>query len=240
MEPLLGGEASAGRFDATKLAWIGSMNNEVAGFFLTSTAPAKDLKEVLAGKPIQVGSTGSGGDPYIFATAVNAILKSNMKIIAGYPGMNEIVLAINRGELDGVLGYSWGVARMGIRDELKDGKIKLLMQLALKKHPELPDVPLVTDLVPPGEGKQVMELIFARQSMGRPIVAPPGLDAATIATLRKGFSDTLHDPEFRADAERIGLEIDFVSGEEVQNLVQGLYALPQGVVKQAQRIIAGK
>jgi tripartite-type tricarboxylate transporter receptor subunit TctC len=104
MEPMLGGEASAAKFDATKLAWIGSMNNEVAGFFLADHAPAKTLEEVLAGKPIQVGSTGRGGDPYIFATAVNAVLESNMKIIAGYPGMNEIVLAIQRGELDGVLG----------------------------------------------------------------------------------------------------------------------------------------
>jgi tripartite-type tricarboxylate transporter receptor subunit TctC len=240
MEPLLGGDASAAKFDATKLAWIGSMNNEVAGFFLASTAPAKDLKEILAGKPVQVGSTGSGGDPYIFATAVNAVLKSNLKVIAGYPGMNEIVLAINRGELDGVLGYSWGVARLGIRDELKEGKVKLVMQLALKKHAELKDVPLVTELVPEGEGKKVLELIFARQSMGRPLVAPPGVDPRTVAALRKAFSDTMHDREFLAEAEKIGLEINFVSGDEVEALVKSLYALPDSVVKQAQRIIASK
>src|SRR5262249_18882363 len=159
MDPLLSGDASTANFDATKLNWIGSMNNEVAGFFLASSAPAKDLKAILDGTPIQVGATGSGGDPQIFARALNAVRNTKMKIIAGYPGMNEILLGMSRGELDGVLGYSWGVARMGSRDELKEGKLKLIMQLALQKHPELPDVPLVTELVPDGEGKRVLELI---------------------------------------------------------------------------------
>jgi tripartite-type tricarboxylate transporter receptor subunit TctC len=85
-----------------------------------------------------------------------------------------------------------------------------------------------------------MELIFARQSMGRPIVAPPGLDPRVVAVLRKGFADTMNDPEFISDAQRIGLEINVVSGEEVEKLVKSLYALPANVVKQAQRIIAGK
>ena len=240
MEPLLSGNASAAKFDATKLTWIGSMNNEVAGFFISNVAPAKDLKEVLAGTPIQVGSTGSGGDPETFANAINVVFKTKMKIVAGYPGMNEILLGISRGELDGVLGYSWGVARMGSRDELKEGKLKLIMQLALKKHPELPDAPLVTELVPDGEGKRVLELIFARQSMGRPITAPPGLDPAVTAALRKAFSDAMHDPEFIADCERINLEINFVSGEDVQTLVGQLYSLPESVIAEARKIVAAK
>jgi tripartite-type tricarboxylate transporter receptor subunit TctC len=240
MEPLLGGETSAAKFDPTKMAWIGSMNNEVAGFFLSDRAPAKDLKAILAGQSIQVGSTGAGGDPQIFAAAVNAILHSNLKMIAGYPGMNEIVLAIDRGELDGVLGYSWGVARMGIRDQLKEGKIKLIMQLALKKHPELPDVPLVTELVGEGEGKRVLELIFARQSMGRPIVAPPGMDPRITAALRKAFADVMRDPEFIAECDKLSLEISYVSGEEVQELVKGFYALPESVIAQARKIMAAQ
>jgi tripartite-type tricarboxylate transporter receptor subunit TctC len=240
MDPLLSGGTSAAKFDATKMAWIGSMNNEVAGFFLQNTAPAKGLKEILDGTSIQVGSTGSGGDPQIFAATLNAVLKTNLKIIAGYPGMNEILLGMSRGELDGVMGYSWGTARMGSRDQLKDGTLKLIMQLALQKHAELTDVPLVMDLVPEGEGKRVLELIFARQSMGRPLVAPPGVDPAVIALLRKAFAAAMRDPEFVAECEKINLEISYVSGEDVQTLVQRLYALPEAVIAEARKIVSAK
>jgi tripartite-type tricarboxylate transporter receptor subunit TctC len=239
MEPLLSDSPSA-KFDGTKLTWIGSMNNEVAGFFISDTSPAKDLKAVLAGPPIQVGSTGSGGDPQTFANAVNVVFKTKMGIVAGYPGMNEILLGISRGELDGVLGYSWGVARMGSRDQLKEGKLKLIMQLALNKHPELPDVPLVTELAPNSEGRRVLELIFARQSMGRPIAAPPGLDPAVTTALRKAFYEAMHDPEFIADCEKINLEISYVGGEDVQALLRQLYSLPENVLAEARRIVAAK
>jgi tripartite-type tricarboxylate transporter receptor subunit TctC len=239
MEPMLSTGSVGAKFDATKLNWIGSMNNEVAGFFISDKSPAKDLKAILAGTPITVGSTGSGGDPQTFANAVNAVLKTNLKIVAGYPGMNEILLGISRNELDGVLGYSWGVARMGSRNELAEGKLKLIMQLALKKHAELPDVPLVTDLAT-GDGKRVLDVIFARQSMGRPIVAPPGLDPAVLATLRRGFAEAMRDPGFVADCEKINLEINYVSGEDVQALMQQLTTLPESVIAEARKIVAAK
>ncbi|MCC6887801.1 MAG: hypothetical protein IT536_04630 [Hyphomicrobiales bacterium] len=239
MEPMLSTGSASAKFDATTLNWIGSMNNEVAGFFVSHKSPAKDLKAVLAGTPITVGSTGSGGDPQTFANAVNAVFKTNLKIVAGYPGMNEILLGISRNELDGVLGYSWGVARMGSRDELAEGRLKLIMQLALKKHAQLPDVPLVTDLAT-GDGKRVLEVIFARQSMGRPIVAPPGLDPAIIAILRRGFAEAMRDPGFVADCEKINLEINYVSGEDVQALMQQLTTLPESVIAEARKIVAAK
>jgi hypothetical protein len=114
------------------------------------------------------------------------------------------------------------------------------MQLALQKHPELPDIPLVMDLVPDGEGKRVLELIFARQSMGRPVVAPPGLDPNVTAVLRKAFAAAMRDPEFVAECAKINLEISYVSGEDVEALVRRLYALPAGVVAEARRIVAAK
>jgi tripartite-type tricarboxylate transporter receptor subunit TctC len=239
MEPMLSGGSAGAKFDATKLNWIGSMNNEVAGFFISDKSPAKDLKAILAGTSIQVGSTGSGGDPQTFANAINAVFKTNLRIVAGYPGMNEILLGISRNELDGVLGYSWGVARMGSRDQLAEGKLKLVMQLALKKHQELPDVPLVTDFAT-GDDKRVLEVIFARQSMGRPLVAPPGLDPAVVAALRRGFAETMRDPGFIADCEKINLEINFVSGEDVQALMQQISALPESVIAEARKIVAAK
>jgi tripartite-type tricarboxylate transporter receptor subunit TctC len=173
----------------------------------------------------------------VFAKALDGILNTKLKPIAGYPGMNEILLAITRGELDGVLGYSWGAARQGSRDDLQSGRLKIVMQLALKKHAELKDVPLVMDLVPDGDQKKVLELIFSRQSMGRPIVAPPGLDPEVVAALRKGFAETMSDPDFINECERLSLEINFVSGEEVQSIVDRVYAFPDAVIKRAQEVV---
>src|SRR5215510_14124792 len=161
MEPLLGGSASQAKFDSTKFAWLGSMNNEVSGFFIRQPGPVATLQQVLAGTPLQVGSTGIGGDQHAFTHALNALFGTKLKPIAGYPGTQEIMLAVERGELDGIVGYSWGVARSGNKADLESGKLKIIMQLGLEKHKELPDIPLVTDSVSKPEDRQVLEMIFS-------------------------------------------------------------------------------
>jgi hypothetical protein len=157
-----------------------------------------------------------------------------------YPGTNEILLAVERGELDGIVGYSWGVARSGNKDLLDSGKLKIVMQLALSKHKELPTIPLVTDFVTNPDDQKVLEAIFSRQSMGRPLVAPPGLDPRLAHVLRAGIAAAMNDPQLLAESARTGLEINFVSGEDVQALVEGLYRSPPAVVARAQAIAAGR
>src|SRR3954452_21299693 len=201
MEPLLGGAASQAKFDSTKFAWLGSMNNEVSGFYIRQPGPATALKEILAGTPLQVGSTGVGGDQHTFTAALNSLLGTKLKAIAGYPGTQEIMLAVERGELDGIVGYSWGVARSGNKSDLQSGKLKIILQLALEKHKELPDVPLVTDFVSKPDDRQVLEMIFSRQSMGRPVLAPPGLDPRIADMLRKGIADAMRDPQLIGEGE---------------------------------------
>ena len=174
----------------------------------------------------------------IFGTALNAVLGAKLNLVSGYPGMNEILLAMSRSEMDGVVGFSWSSARVLIADQLKSGEFRLVMQLALDKHKELPDVPLVMDLVKGEAEKALFKLIFARQAMGRPVVAPPGLDPRVLAALRKGFDATLADPEFIAETNKIGLEINRVGGEDVQKLVDALFATPKPVVERAQKILA--
>ena len=236
MEPLLGGAASQAKFDSTKFAWIGSMNNEVSGFFVRQPGPVGTLKEAMAGKPMQVGSTGIGGDQHAFGAALNALLGTKLKLISGYPGTQEIMLAVERGELDGIVGYSWGVAKSGNKKQLDDGSLKVILQLALDKHKELPDVPLVFDFVKKPEDRQVLEMIFSRQSMGRPVVAPPGVDPRVTDVLRRAFADVMRDPQFIAEGTKIGLELEFVSGDEVQSMVERLYNSPANVISRAQTI----
>src|SRR3954454_17749600 len=189
MEPLLGGSASQGKFDSTKFVWLGSMNNEVSGLFVRRGAPASNLQEILAGTRLQMGSTGAGGDQHAFTIALNSLLGTRLKPIAGYPGTQEIMLAIERGELDGIVGYSWGVARAGNRDDLASGRLKIVMQLGLQKHKELPDVPMLDEFVTKLQDRLVLDMIFSRQAMGRPLVAPPGLDPRLATALREGFAE---------------------------------------------------
>jgi tripartite-type tricarboxylate transporter receptor subunit TctC len=239
-DPMLNGNASNAMFDATRFTWLGSMNNEVSGFYVRQPGPAATLADILAGTNLKVGATGAGGDQQVFAAALNALLRTRLTTIGGYPGTNEILLAVERGELDGIVGYSWGVARSGNKDLLESGKLKIVMQLALGKHKELPTIPLVTDFVTDPGDKKVLEVIFSRQFMGRPVVAPPGLDARLTQALRAGFAAAMNDRELLAESARSGLEINFVGGEDVQALVEGLYRSPPAVVARAQAIAAAK
>ena len=236
MEPLLGGSASQAKFDSTRFSWLGSMNNEVSGFFVRAGAPATTLKEIFAGTPLQVGSTGVGGDQHAFTAALNSLFGTRLKPIAGYPGTQEIMLAIERGELDGIVGYSWGVARSGNRDDLQTGRLKIVLQLALEKHKDLPDVPLVTDFVTRSDDRQVLEMIFSRQAMGRPLVAPPGLDPRVVEAFREALEKAMHDPALIAEGAKMDLELNYVSGTKVQAIVERLYQAPLEVVMRAQAI----
>jgi tripartite-type tricarboxylate transporter receptor subunit TctC len=236
MEPILDAPISAPKFDSTKLTWLGSMNNEVGGFFVREPGPVTTFQDVLNGTPMKVGSTGAGGDQQMFTAALNVLFGTKLKAIAGYPGTQELMLAIERGELDGIVGYSWSVARFGNKEQLDNGTLKIILQVALTGHPDLNGVPIVTDYVKNSADRQVLELIFSRNSMGRPLVAPPGLDPAVAAALRKGVAQAMHDPGLLAEAAKINLELNFVSGEEVQALVERLYQSPPDVVARAQAI----
>lgn len=150
--------------------------------------------------------------------------------------MNEISLGIAKSELDAALGYSWAVAKIGSADALKRGDIKMILQLALKKHSDLPNVPLMIDLVRSPANRQVLSLIFSRQAMGRPVVAPHGLAKQVTAALRKGFAETMTDSDFIAECNKLHLETSFVSKKEVAKLVSSAYRVPQSVISHAQAI----
>ena len=238
MEPILDAPRTPAKFDSTAFTWLGSMNNEVGGFFVREPGPVKSFQDVLNGAVMKVGSTGAGGDQQIFTQALNVLFGTKLTPVAGYPGTQELMLAIERGELDGIVGYSWSVARSGNKEQLDNGTLKIILQVALNKHRDLPDVPLVTDYVKSPADRQVLDLIFSRNLMGRPLLAPPGLDPAVAAALRKGFAQAMHDPGLIADARKIDLELNFVSGEDVQALVERLYHSPPNVIARAQVIAA--
>jgi hypothetical protein len=140
---------------------------------------------------------------------------------------------MERGELNGRCGWSWSSVKSTHQQWIADKKMIVLAQLSLNKHPELPDVPLVTDFAKTDEQRQILKIVLARQVMGRPYLAPPGVPPDRAAALRKAFMDTMNDKAFRADADKAQLEINPVSGEDVEKLVKEVYATAPEVVAKA-------
>jgi hypothetical protein len=161
------------------------------------------------------------------------VLGTKFKVVAGYPGGNDVTLAMERGEVKGRCGWSWSSVLATHKRWVEDKSINILIQLALGKHPDLPDVPLAMDLAKTDEQKQIFRLIFARQVMGRPYLAPPGVPKDRADALRQAFDATMKDPDFLADADKAKLEITPVTGENVEKLVQEVFQTPKAIADKA-------
>ena len=229
-DPLLIGKGD--QFDAAKFNWLGSANNEVSVCVALQASGITKFEDLYT-KELTVGGTGTSADTDQFPRVLNNVLGTKFKIVAGYPGGNDVVLAMERGEVKGRCGWSWSSVKSTHKSWIDDKKMVVLVQLSLNKHPELPDVPLVIDLAKTDEQRQILKLIFARQVMGRPYLAPPDMPADRVAALRKAFMDTMTDKDFLADADKAQLEINPVSGDEVEKLVKEVYATPADIIAKA-------
>jgi tripartite-type tricarboxylate transporter receptor subunit TctC len=234
-DPILGQKGA--QFDGTKFTWIGSANNEVSVCVSWNATSGITKFEDLYTKEMTVGGTSMSADTDQFPRVLNGVLGTKMKIVSGYPGGNDVVLAMERGEVQGRCGWSWSSVQSTHKAWLDEKKMTVLAQIALRKHPELPDVPLIMDLAKTPEQKQILRLIFARQVMGRPYLAPPGVPADRAEALRKAFMDTMNDPEFKADADKSKLEITPVDGDDLQKLVTEVYQTPPEIAKKAAEIL---
>src|SRR5262249_38301069 len=175
-------------------------------------------------KELVVGAAGTtGDDTYQFPALLKNMFGAKFKIIGGYPGGNEINLAMERGEVQSRCGIPWSTVKATRPDWIADKKVNLLMQFSLAKHRDLPNVPLVTDLAKTDEQRAILKLIFGRQVMGRPYAAPPGVPKDRVAALRKAFMETMADKDFLAEAEKAKFEITPVSGEKLESLVLEVY-----------------
>jgi len=234
-DPLFGHKTA--QFDGNRFNWIGSANDEVS-VCVVWNGRTKIMKfEDLLTNSLAVGGTGAAADTDQFPRIINGVLGTQMKIVTGYPGGNDVNLALERGEVDGRCGWSWSSVVSTRASWLKEKKINILMQLSLEKHPDLPDVPLITDLAKNDEQRAILRMIFARQALGRPYLAPPDVPADRVAALRKAFMDTMKDKDFLADAEKAKLEITPVSGDALQKLVSEIYQTPPAVVKKAAELL---
>lgn len=228
-EPLFGNKKA--RFDSTKVNWLGSLNSETGLNVAWHESDVQSWKD-LRTNTLTVGATGSGSDSNVFPRIFSKVLGFKFNVISGYPGLNDILLATERGEVEGPGSWSYSSAKSKHPDWIKeDGKVNILFQTALKKHPDLPDVPLVIDIAETKKQRNVLKLLLARQTMGRPYVAPAGVPDDRVAILRRAMAATAKDPDFIAEANKQGLGVVFVSGEEIQDIVAEAYQYPDDVVE---------
>jgi tripartite-type tricarboxylate transporter receptor subunit TctC len=238
MQPLL--DPQGVQFDAHKLGWIGSPSSEVSVVIASAASPFKTIEDAQT-REMVVSASGSGADSVIFPYILNGVIGTKFKVVTGYPGNADMLLAVERGEADGNAGTSW-ISLVSIRpDWVRDRKINVLLQLASKKHPDLLHVPLALDLAKQDSDAKVLELIFSRQQMAYPFAAPPDIPPQRLQALRNSFDTTMKDAEFLADAKRQNLDVDPVSGEEIAAIIRKIYASPKEVIARAKSVLeAGK
>jgi tripartite-type tricarboxylate transporter receptor subunit TctC len=230
LDPIFGQKGA--QFRGSDFAWIGSPTDETSVCTAMATSGIARFEE-LQTRELIVGSISLSDDTGQFPRLLNGWFGAKLKSVTGYPGGNNIVLAMERGEVQGRCGWSWSSVKSTRPEWLEQKKINILLQMALAKHPELAGVPLVIDLAKDDEHRRIMKLVFARQSIGWPYVAPPGLPRERVEILRRAFADTFKDGEFLAEAAKAKLAIRPVSGQSLEALVADVYATPAAIAQKA-------
>ena len=207
------------RFDPVKLLWVGSSNREAQVTYLWHTAPVDKFEDIRT-KEIVVGAQAPGTTQYDYPMLVNHLFGFKFKVITGYESTPKIHLAMESGEVQGNGASNWSTLKALNASWIAEKKIKIIAQWALRKHPDLTDVPMVLDLAKNDSDRQALLLALARLEFGRPFFLPPNVPADRVAALRLAFDATMKDKEFLADAEKLKLDIDPLSGEEVAALVE--------------------
>jgi tripartite-type tricarboxylate transporter receptor subunit TctC len=235
--PLL--QPNAAHFDATKLNWLGSTNREPYVAFLWHTVPVHDIA-ALARTPVTVGGTAPGTTMVDFPLLVNDVLGLKFKIVRGYESTPQINHAIERGEVEGMGGIGWASVKAQTPHWIAEKKIRVIGQYGLTRYGELGDVPTMLELAKNETDAQAMRMLFARTEYGRPYFLPPDVPPERVQVLRRAFDATMKDASFMADAARLKLDIDPMTGEEVQALVQQLAATPPDIVARVRTALEAK
>jgi tripartite-type tricarboxylate transporter receptor subunit TctC len=235
-EPLLG--KGTGRFDASQFNWIGNMDSVVGVCGVWDHAGIDKFEELFTKEVIVgAGGAGSGGPLTQFPTALRRLLGVKLKLIQGYKGSAAIRLALARGELQGICGIPISTVKTEWRDDLNAGRFKIILQLGRDRHPALGAIPHVYDFAKTAQDRQVFDLIFGLQAIGRPFAAPPNVPAERVAALRAGFNAMTRDERFLKEAAKLSLDVSPSTGEDVQAFVTRIYASPKAIVDRAKEAL---
>ena len=235
--PLLYGAESKAQFDAVKFTWLGSAMQESGMTVVSARVPVMNLEDARH-RELVFGSTGPEADTAMYARLTNELLGTRVRIINGYSGQPEIFQAIEKGELQGLFMSGWsGNGRAYVRDQMAQGRMRLLLQIAAEGDPAVSEVPTIRALVTKQEDRQIVDLVLARLSLGRPFVAPPGVPADRAEMLRAAFRSAIDDPALREEATKQRLAINPIYGEEAQATIERLYRTPEPILERTRKIV---
>ncbi len=222
-EPLLGGPGV--RFDPLKFKYVGSPDLDTPVCAIRSDSPVQSLED-LRTKELIVGATGSGADSQVYPEVVSKLLGLKIKIVQGYPGSREIMLAMERNEVQGGCVSFDTIARDA---NYRDKKIRILFQAAPTPDPRI-DAPTVVGLAKTDDERQALQLFLVRQQVGRPFVAPPEAPDDRVAILRDAFKAAMEDEGFKAEATQAKVNPRYVSPQEIENVIKAAYKTPASAV----------
>ena len=238
VEPIMGvtGSLDNVKFDSRQMSWIGSAAKEYPLIVLWHTSPFNSFKDLLV-RESTVGSRGPATSDSDYARIMNELMGTKFRVIEGYKDNPEMIAASERGEIMGRAGWFLGSLFSTQRQVYEQGKWKILAQVAFDKHPELPNVPIVTELLADETKRRQLEFSLAWLPMGRPYVAPPGVPADRVEILRASFLEALASPELQGEAKRMGIEVSPMAGRDIQALLERLYATPKDTVDRVRTIM---
>jgi tripartite-type tricarboxylate transporter receptor subunit TctC len=224
------------RYDATKFNWLGALDNPNALIAVWHTSPIHTLEDAMKQEVI-TGATGDGSSGYRYPSVMNSVLGTKFKIIKGYKSTGEIFTAMERGEVQ-ARGGGYEAIMFQHPDWIRDKKVRFIIQIGRQREAMLQDVPLWTEVAKTDEQRQVLQLVAAAISVGRPFLAPPGLPEDRVATLRQAFAAAVKDKDFLADGEKLHFETGALSAEEVTRIVAQTISAPADVVAKVKVALA--
>ena len=234
LEPLFGTKEA--RYDATRFNWLGTPSFETAMVLLWHTVPVNSIQD-LKTRETNMGASGANSTPAFYTRVFNATLGTRMKLIAGYPGQSNALLAMERGELDGYPSVFYSALTSTRPTWLANKQAKAIFQYGPERLKELPDVPFAPDLLSGDDDKLLMQAAVAPLALGRPLLMPPNVPPDRVAALRKALGDTFRDAAFQAEAEKIGVIVNAPrTGEQLQDVIVKAYATPSRVVDRLQKL----
>lgn len=230
LSPLFG--LPGANFDPRKFVWLGSITHDTILCLSWHESKIKTFNDTLSAE-YRVGGEGKSSDPDLYATLLKSVLNSKAKLVTGYPGSADIVLAMERGELDGLCGISYSTLKSRHASWLANKQLNILVQGGMEKDPELPDTPMLLDLAKNEEQRKIIELYLAPQTIARPFVASPGIPEARARALQAAFAKTMQDKEFLAEAEKLHLDVNPVGGDEILKILNSIYETPKDTITKA-------
>ncbi len=234
MMPLL--KYPEGNFDPRKFTWIGTRSGETSIVVLWHKVPVNTIDDVRKRETI-VASTGGGADSNTLPFIYNETLGTRFKAVTGYSSGGDMNLAMERGEVDGRVGWSVGAMRGTKEDWYRGNLVKVILQHGLRRNPELGSVPLAQDLAKNENDRKLLELFAARQEIGFPVFGPPGIPADRADALRVAYDKTMKDASYIAEVNKMNVELAPISGAEMQVLVEKIYDTPAPIVDRAREIL---